>query len=86
MKLETAQLLSDKAQQIGVYAELRERYSGRGMSGRETAGVVVEDRDDIANLAIMVVADMEDGADKDNFIANIANRRWDNMGKGYICY
>lgn len=41
MNIEHARLIVAAAEETGIEAELREDYSGRGMYGRKTAGVVM---------------------------------------------
>lgn len=69
MKLEDAQAVADAS---GGDVEVRERYSGRGMYGRETAGVVGPRR---AILKAAFAADVDAG-----------NFEWDSMGLDEIAY
>jgi hypothetical protein len=42
MKLEIAEMIVDQLQNMGIEAELRDDYSGRGMFGKITAGIVTD--------------------------------------------
>ncbi len=83
MKLETAELISEYG------GELRENYSGRGMFGKETAGVVFEsERDFFHALADIIKDGVEDNsADIGELIPEALKRiQTDNMGKNIIYY
>lgn len=73
MKLETAQAIVQAAQENELNVTLREHYSGRGMFGKSTAGVVGS-RSDITAAIFH--------ASKDE----LPSIRWDNMGLDMIAY
>lgn len=73
MKLETAQAIVQAAQENELNVTLREHYSGRGMFGKSTAGVVGS-REDIT--AAIFLASKEE----------LPSIRWDNMGLDMIAY
>lgn len=83
MKLITAELISEYG------GELRENYSGRGMYGKETCGVVFDsERDFFHTLADMVKDGMEDNsADIMELLPEaLKNLQTDSMGKSIIYY
>lgn len=73
MKLETAKKLVEIGEEGGLKCSLRASYSGRGMFGRETAGVVTESIPDLLYLAGL------EGVEIDDYSS-------DNMGLDYIIY
>ncbi len=73
MQLEIAEELVEIGQENGLKCSLREKYSGRFMFGRTTAGVVTESIPDLIALA----------ADND---IEIVDYRQDNMGLDFIIY
>ncbi len=83
MKLENLNLLAAKAYELGVYAMVKKRYSGRGMFGKETPAIVVERRATFLRLAILVGSEQENCAD---FIDDISAYSVDNMGRDFIFY
>lgn len=72
MDLEKARNAVDEMQSEGIDCELDEGYSGRGMYGKQTTGIVVNG-DDFRAIQIM-----------GNH--GIRSARTDNMGKGVIYY
>ena len=86
MKLELAQQLVEAMEYVGYEAELREAYSGRGMYGNTTAGIVCGGAGEVLHAVIVsasLFVDQEDGfslfEDEDMF-------RTDSMGRDMIVY
>lgn len=83
MKIEAANIIAE------FNGEVREDYSGRGMFGKQTAGIVVDSLQDffsaIADIMQECISDqdMESG---DLVIEALRNIKSDNMGNGYIFY
>lgn len=92
MKTEIAKLLADTADELGIVLTARHDYSGRSMYGKETSGVEYdEDRyliqtvaEAARKLAAGGKADAADAAD--DFVAAMGRVKFDNMGRGMICY
>jgi len=93
MDLELAEVLVQVLEDEGIEAELRESYSGRGMYGKETAGVVLDgDVTDILraviNNATCFIQEEEEPVEffdlSERF--SIGNLRQDSMGMGVIVY
>ena len=72
MQLRNAERIADALEAEGVDVEIYEDYSGRGMFGSQTAGVVVKDPGSVE--LIMSQLGIED------------SQRRDNMGLSYIVY
>jgi hypothetical protein len=86
MKLEHAKLIVNAANDMGAEVTLRENYSGRGMYGKTTAGVVGTLGDVTKSIAYAASLLTEDDPDKvEEFIENM-DLAWDNMGKELILY
>lgn len=64
--------------------ELYEGYSGRGMYGETTTGVVCDNLTQILK-AVIESADIFVSDDGYPLYTNL-NLRWDNLGRGYILY
>lgn len=83
MKREAAELISDYG------GEIRENYSGRGMYGKETAGVIFDDEKEfyktVAEIVQMCIED-NNAEDCDLICDALRNMQIDNMGKGIIYY
>lgn len=65
--------------------EIYEEYSGRGMFGKTTTGVKIENQEDFFNI----IADiLEDGDDEEREEVAKAMRKlkWDSLGLGLIFY
>ncbi len=88
MRLKTAEALVN----IGTDLELREEYSGRGMYGKKTNGVVGKLSDlliSVANAAfdLGVDCDGENGmTDFDEFMKDVENIKSDNMGRDNMIF
>jgi hypothetical protein len=90
MKIETLELLAEKADNIGVYALVRKQYSGRGMYGKTVPAIVVARRATFLRLALLVGDELkhadETGDKLINFLEDIAKYTVDNMGRDFIFY
>jgi hypothetical protein len=92
MKLITAQALAEAAEALGVEGvNVRESYSGRGMYGDTTSGVVCKSVGDLlicaAEAALMLAADPASGdAAADAFLEDLRDVSWDGMGLSVIVY
>jgi hypothetical protein len=85
MKIETAKQIVEAAQVIGADVTLREGYSGRGMYGRTTAGIVGDRTSIIKATAYAAYATGAAGHDVDGFIDDL-DFSWDSMGRDEIAY
>jgi hypothetical protein len=83
MDLKLAEILVEVLGDDGVDASLRESYSGRGMYGKDTAGVVIGDVTDLL-AAIINNASMFCEEEDEMFYVN--GFKQDSMGKGMIIY
>lgn len=96
MKLEVAKAIENAANEIGgLDIEVREGYSGRGMFGRQTAGIVFACQGDllraVALAAVRVNEDNEDAhgdedrLSLDEFLDGLPTSQ-DSMGHSGIAY
>lgn len=83
MKLSTAEKIEQAAQDLGLELDLREDYSGRGMFGKKTAGVVGGLGDIIKSIAHAATRLKEEEAD--DFVDDM-DIAIDNMGRDIIIY
>jgi hypothetical protein len=88
MELRTAQTLVDLIENNGEEAELHEDYSGRGMYGDTTSGIVLDDPSQILAAICRIVGE---GGRIDNDLKEMAEDlesgfRTDSMGMQTICY
>lgn len=87
MDMELAEMIIEAIENNGMDAELRSDYSGRGMYGKSTHGVVIENGIGNVMAAIINNADIFVNEDGDplwcSFIETI---RFDSMGLGNILY
>jgi hypothetical protein len=74
MELETVREIHEALKKKGVSSTIAEGYSGRGMYGKTTTGLVINDSED-AFFTIQVMGDF-----------GVHDARTDNMGKGIIYY
>jgi len=87
MKLEHAQAIENAAESIGLDVELYEGYSGRGMYGEKTTGVVGDLKDiicAIAHAANQMGYDrgyLGEEYDDESFLDGIKHIRFDSMGR-----
>jgi gamma-glutamyltranspeptidase len=94
MKESTAKALDKALDEIGLEHEYREDYSGRGMFGKTTHGIVVDKWGDLLAAVASVAADIgttyghEMGTTEspDEFIEEMRKIRWDSMGHSMIVY
>ena len=93
MDLKLAEMLVQVCEDEGLDVRLRESYSGRGMYGKDTAGVVIEgDTTDILraviNNATCFIAEESEPVEffdlSEMFTVN--GFKMDSMGKGMILY
>lgn len=89
MKKELAERLVQVMSDCGEEAELYERYSGRGMFGETTTGVVVES---IATLLARVIECAHEFVDHDDeihdslYAGDHMNFKLDTLGRDMIIY
>ncbi len=81
-----AKLIVEKALELGVNASLGEAYSGRGMFGRETTGIIVDGPSDIMEVCAALTAGIDNPQDLRLVLAEIRAFRLDSMGLAYIYY
>ncbi len=85
MTIEQAKFLKECIEYSGEDCEVRLKYSGRGMFGRETIGVVVEDESQLLNQVIQYIKEnLSDIKAED--IPEFSGFRRDNMGRKMILY
>jgi len=87
MKLEHAELLADELGML-IEVELRENYSGRGMYGENTSGIVVDSMNEfLRGLGEYLKTADESDLDKIKEIgAAIKRIKTDSMGYSIIIY
>lgn len=99
MRLAAAQLVAEAAKDLGVEVTVYEDYSGRGMCGDKTTGLVYDSEGDFLQsiiLASMNLKEIEDtlsegeqtptGITSEDFLCEFHAVRKDNMGLGVIAY
>lgn len=88
MKLETAQRIVEAAKDVGDDVALRENYSGRGMFGETTAGVVGRTTDILAAVAnaAFLLGKRGEQADVESFFHDVHRLSQDSMGRETIVY
>ena len=93
MDLELAETLVQVLEDEGIEASLRESYSGRGMYGKETVGVVLDG--DVGDILRAVINNatcfIQEESEPVEFFDlserfSIGNLRQDSMGLGVIVY
>lgn len=84
MKIGTAKLLRNAAKALNVNASINRNYSGRGMYGRTTIAISLDDSGDMMKL-IAKAANKLGGNELDEFL-NDLEFATDNMGKGIVYY
>lgn len=90
MKLEIAKAIVEAGEACGFEMSVYEDYSGRGMYGEKTTGVMYQDTNDLIVATATVVQDKaqdiaqddegEDG-DPEAFLLEVRRFRYDNMGR-----
>lgn len=78
MTIEQAHEMVDLLSEHDVEAQVYEGYSGRGMYGRETVGIVLPDQSAVLLLGFCWGENGYDAGD--------LPRRFDSMGRGLILY
>lgn len=96
MKAEVANLILEAADHNGFEMRLREGYSGRGMFGKTTTGIIYDSQSDlhVCIAAVGVRLGSEEAADPnvdlpvsaDMFVEDMRALRFDNMGRSSIVY
>lgn len=87
MKKTTADLLVSAAEDNDIDLEVYDNYSGRGMYGTKTCGVVGNLRDLIASVAIASREFKdEESYSHEDFVDDLQNMRTDNLGRDFIYY
>lgn len=88
MKVEIARKIVEAVEDSGSgnEVELRENYSGRGMFGKQTAGVVGSLSDIIGAIAAVAFEMGNHGDDEVEFLREMRRLRTDNMGHNIIVY
>ncbi len=91
MKLETAKILVEASKELNLKFDLREHYSGRGMYGRETTAIVLENFTDMFGAVAIATKnvleeDQKNGTDGFVDFAEDLGFRSDSMGKGWVIY
>lgn len=94
MLLETAKLIVVAAEDIGYEIQLRESYSGRGMYGKTTSGIVCDNLGDFVGAVAQAAANLADaethveseGMSTDDFISDVSAISTDSMGRSIIIY
>jgi hypothetical protein len=83
MKVEIAREIVEAAESEGWESSLREDYSGRGMYGRTTAGVIMPDLLKFA-AAVGMAVHLSDNPER--IILAVADASQDSMGLDVIVY
>jgi len=89
MILEIATAISLAAADLGLEIEVREGYSGRGMYGATTTGLVYRSETDLLRAIALVAGTIaeEQGLDAlDLFIEGLAELSTDDLGRQRIIY
>lgn len=83
MTQELAEDLKEAADGLGVEAEVYANYSGRGMFGAKTYGLVVPSLIELAAIAAEAAADNPRAHE---LAEQLRGLRWDNMARDFIVY
>lgn len=86
MKIETARQIEEAAKVLDLDVKVRESYSGRGMMGRSTAGVIGSQTAILKAVAYAAFAAGRAGADDCDSLIDDLDLRWDSMGYDQIAY
>jgi len=82
MTEETALAILEAADEIGLEMKKYDGYSGRGMYGSDTTGIVFESENDLlAAVSIAALRLSETERDVEGFVDDVRKFRRDNMGK-----
>ena len=85
--MELAEMIIEAIENNGMEGELRSDYSGRGMYGASTHGVIIENG--IGDVVAAIINNADIFVDNDGdpiFVGFIAPIRSDSMGLGNILY
>lgn len=80
-----AQILVEALKEINDEYEIYENYSGRGMYGSKTTGIIVPSIMDFTSDVLQITPLLIDD-DGENRVQNIHNLRSDSLGRSYIIY
>lgn len=86
MKLNTAKKLVELAEDHGYDMELHENYSGRGMYGRETAGITMPCFGDFASFLFNAAHDLARMQQEGEIEEELGSLSQDSMGLDVIVY
>lgn len=91
MKEFVAKAIANALEEEGTRVSIREDYSGRGMYGKTTFGVVAPDWAvlirAVATAAVSIAENnTDDSPDPHDFAREMGKLRWDNMGYDIIVY
>lgn len=88
MKTEHAKEIAEAATDIGLNVTHRDGYSGRGMYGEETDGVVGSIGDIIQAIASAAYqyGQAKSESEGEEFLVAMGNLKFDSMGRGQIVY
>lgn len=93
MKLEVAKAIEKAGQDLGFEMSVYENYSGRGMYGSATTGIVYDNLSDLLQATAQAMADILDESegsneslDDESFIVELGQIRQDQMGRSGIVY
>lgn len=84
-ELQKALIEADETIGNGV-AKPYDGYSGRGMYGKETAGVVVNDLSDLLVLVAQAAVDLPGDFGPEDFVEEVSRLRTDSLGRQMIVY
>lgn len=86
MQHELAKLLVDVANDNDIDASLYENYSGRGMYGNTTTGLVVNTQSDLSTLLYNGAIAIAKGIESGELDPELSSIRSDNLGCDVIFY
>jgi len=78
--------LVEAAQEMGIETDLHEEYSGRGMYGASTAGVVFSTHADFCACLAYASSEMTHEGKEDDLIEDMTKLSIDSMGSSIIFY
>jgi hypothetical protein len=89
MKKEFAEKIVKCIGGFGKEVKIYENYSGRGMYGKETTGVVHDSINDVFTAIALVAADLEGNDEEDlvdEFVEELRRVKIDNLDCSHIIY
>lgn len=89
MKKEMMDLLVKAGEELDIALDPREDYSGRGMYGDKTCGIVIENvakLPAVAATAALLSADGDEEYTADDLVRDLLKLRMDSMGHDTIVY